>query len=217
MGTRARLSLRLAVDVETWQVRATYAFRPLQNVQTLAPPSSAGALTAARATFARHWAKVCARSVNARAAVACVCGHTRVRQNAGFSGSELASAAGKLTEGHLHAHMVPSVPCLPAVHAELVLSDVEEVNLDGVLEALCKVIAADHTLGGGVSIAKMKADYEEMLIKNAAAASSSKDGVALTRKTAAELGTVKSEQALKAVREDMGPFNWFVQSALVLP
>lgn len=38
----------------------------------------------------------------------------------------------------------------------------------------------------------------------------SSSGVALTRKTAAELGDVKADAALKAVRDPMGAFNWFL-------
>lgn len=38
----------------------------------------------------------------------------------------------------------------------------------------------------------------------------SASGVALTRKTAAELGDVKADAALKAVRDPMGAFNWFL-------
>lgn len=99
------------------------------------------------------------------------------------------------------------------VHAELVLSDVAEVKLEHVLEELKKVIASDDS-GASVSISKLKEDYEAMIAKSDSAAEGAKagaGGVALTRKTAAELGNIKADQALKAVREPMGPFNWCVR------
>lgn len=56
-------------------------------------------------------------------------------------------------------------------------------------------------------------DYEAMVAKasaGGAADGKSSSGVALTRKTAAELGDVKADAALKAVRDPMGAFNWFL-------
>ena len=61
---------------------------------------------------------------------------------------------------------------------------------------------------GTFSIAKMKADYEAMIEKSRSAKSDGAAGVVLSRKTAAELGSVKAEAALKAVREPLGAWNW---------
>lgn len=98
------------------------------------------------------------------------------------------------------------------VNAEVVLDDVKEVSAEAILEKLTKIIAADTTSGSGVSASQLKEQYESMLVKAAAAAASSgKPGeVALTRKTAKELGNIKADQALKAVRDPLGAFNWFL-------
>lgn len=103
-----------------------------------------------------------------------------------------------------------------AVHAELVFDDVKDVTLERVLEDLRKVIASDDA--GKFSIAKMKEDYEAMIAHTSAAATASagEPGVALTRKTAKELGSIKAEQALKAVKETMGAFNWYATSVALM-
>jgi len=117
-----------------------------------------------------------------------------------------------IRRGRINGRKADVRKALGDVHAELVLSDVAEVKLEHVLEELKKVIASDDS-GASVSISKLKEDYEAMIAKSDSAAEGAKagaGGVALTRKTAAELGNIKADQALKAVREPMGPFNWFL-------
>lgn len=93
------------------------------------------------------------------------------------------------------------------MNAELTFDDVKEVTLDRVLEEMKKVMAADS---GSYSVSKIKEDYMAMLAANAGAKKDA-SGVELTRKTAAEMGgSVKAEQALKAVKEPLGAWNWCV-------
>lgn len=102
---------------------------------------------------------------------------------------------------------------LGEVNAELSFDDVSSVTLENVLSEMSKFMASDSG-GAGVSLAKLREDYEAMIAKASAAGGAgdgkSSSGVALTRKTAAELGDVKADAALKAVRDPMGAFNWFL-------
>jgi hypothetical protein len=100
-----------------------------------------------------------------------------------------------------------------AASAELTFDDVKEVTLDHVLEEITKIMAADNT--GSFSISKMKEDYEAMIEKGSKA-KPTEAGVVLSRKTAAELGSVKAETALKAVKEPLGAWNWYVPYLLFL-
>lgn len=95
------------------------------------------------------------------------------------------------------------------VHADLTITSKEECTMEHVLSELLKVIASDSA-SGSFSIAKLKADYEAMIASTSTKASGSGPAaaVALTRKTAAQLGNVRADQALKAVREELGAFNW---------
>jgi len=100
---------------------------------------------------------------------------------------------------------------------------------DGRLQLRCSSRASTlllHTPAppAAVSISKLREDYEAMAAASAlAAAAAAKaaaeaaaaagDGapaVVLTRKTAAELGNVKADVALTAVRASDGAFNWFL-------
>lgn len=95
------------------------------------------------------------------------------------------------------------------VHTEWVVVSAAELCLSGMLEAT-KHIAADSTKGD-FSISKMKADYEAMIAASSAGGKGGKIDLlkATGRKTAAEMGAkVNSHVAIKAVREQMGPFNW---------
>lgn len=101
--------------------------------------------------------------------------------------------------------------CLGEVNAEIVVTDVASITLEFVLLELGKSIGSDE-FGKDFSVSKFKADYEALCAANKSAAEAAGAGgapqVQLTRKTAAELGNVKADQALKAVKEPLGAFNW---------
>jgi hypothetical protein len=103
------------------------------------------------------------------------------------------------------------------VHSEWMVTSPGDLSVGPMLEAL-KFMVADSTKGG-VSIAKMKSDYEAMIQASAAAALGGglggKGGAkvdiknATGRLTAAEMDKkIPSHAALKAVRDTLGPFNW---------
>ena len=100
------------------------------------------------------------------------------------------------------------------VHFEWNVAGAGELSVAGMLEAT-KHIAADSTKGD-FSITKMKADYEAMIVASAKAGSGGIGGggtldlmKATGRKTASEMGSkVNGHVAIKAVREQLGPFNW---------
>ena len=98
------------------------------------------------------------------------------------------------------------------VHFEWNVAGAGDLSIAGMLEAT-KHIAADSTKGD-FSITKMKADYEAMIVASAKGGGGGGGGSidllkATGRKTAAEMGAkVNSHVAIKAVREQMGPFNW---------
>jgi hypothetical protein len=89
-------------------------------------------------------------------------------------------------------------------HAELTFGDKEEAGLDGIMEKLVPVFAGvdSGAAGGGISVSKLKSDYEDMLRRAAgvadeeAAAATPSGGVALTRRTAAEIGGITGADAL---------------------
>ena len=99
---------------------------------------------------------------------------------------------------------------LGEVHAELSFSDPNEAGFDAIMEQLAKVFAGvDSGSGEGASVSKLKEDYEEMLRKGGVLPVKVAKTVALTRKTAAELGgAFNASDVLAAVREPMGHFNW---------
>lgn len=99
-------------------------------------------------------------------------------------------------------------------HAELTFGDKHDATVDAVMEKLVPVFAGVDSASGGTSVSKLKADYEEMLKRAAggmdeeAAAATPSGGVVLTRKTAAEIGGVSGADAMRIIRETIGPFNW---------
>lgn len=100
---------------------------------------------------------------------------------------------------------------LGEVHAELSFSDPAEATFDATMEQLAKVFAGvDSGAGGdGASVSKLKEDYEEMLRQGGVLPIKPVKTVALTRKTAAELGgAFNATDVLAAVREPIGHFNW---------
>jgi len=98
------------------------------------------------------------------------------------------------------------------VHSEWLVTQAADLSVGPMLEAV-KFMAADSTKGG-VSIAKMKSDYEAMVKANASVigiGGKTKVDIksATGRLTAAEMEKkVPSNAALKAVRDVLGPFNW---------
>uniref|UniRef100_A0A7S1C4B3 ADF-H domain-containing protein n=1 Tax=Bicosoecida sp. CB-2014 TaxID=1486930 RepID=A0A7S1C4B3_9STRA len=99
-----------------------------------------------------------------------------------------------------------------STHAELVIEEKGDLNLDHILEEMLKVFVAD---GGDFSVSKLKEDYEALLTQAKLAATKIEGVGSGKRMTAAEMGGdyVSGDKALAAVREPLGPFNW----ALFLP
>lgn len=99
------------------------------------------------------------------------------------------------------------------VHADLSYDSTAEFTMDQVLSDLSKVIASDSTVAG-FNMAEFKAQYEAMIAKSKESGATGDDSNpdnALkvgARKTAADFASIKGQDALKAVRDNMGPFNW---------
>ena len=131
-----------------------------------------------------------------------------------------------LKRGKINARKTDVRKAVGEVTLELVLGAPAQASLEHVLAELLKVIPSDDS-GATVSISKLREDYEAMAAASALAAKAAEAaaaaaaaaapaggaGVVLTRKTAAELGTVKADVALAAVRAADGAFNWFLCDA----
>lgn len=125
-----------------------------------------------------------------------------------------------LRRSKINARKVEVRKAVGAVTLELELSSVKDVTLEKVLDELAKIIPSEDT-GATISASKLREDYEAMaaaskVAADAAAAAAAGAGsggepaIVMTRKTAAELGNVKADAALTAVRAEKGAFNWFL-------
>jgi Cofilin/tropomyosin-type actin-binding protein len=95
------------------------------------------------------------------------------------------------------------------VHAEVQIESKDGCTVDHFVEVLSKSMVMDS--GGKFSISKIKEDYEAMIARSKTADAGGGDilkRAEKTRKTAAEMGSVKAEKVLEAVRKPLGPFNW---------
>lgn len=104
-----------------------------------------------------------------------------------------------------------------SVHAELTVSELEEVTLDHVLEEMLKVVVSDKIgdAAGEFSISQLKKDYEAMLVVQQAAALKLESNDSGTRKTVAEMGEdfMSAMKALNSVKDEAGPLNWILLKA----
>lgn len=91
---------------------------------------------------------------------------------------------------------------LGSTAAEVIMSEISECTVDNILEHLSRVIAADKM--GDFSIAKMKADYENMV----RLALSSPKSPGRRRRTAREMGSIATHTAIEELRKPLGAFNW---------
>lgn len=133
-----------------------------------------------------------------------------------------------LKRGKVNARKADVRKAVGEVTLDLVLTSPADATLEKVLGELLPFVRADDS-GASVSISKLREDYEAMAAASALAASAAASAAAaaaaitvgsggspavvLTRKTAAELGNVKADVALSAVRAADGAFNWFLCDA----
>lgn len=94
------------------------------------------------------------------------------------------------------------------LQGEITLMTKEEASVANVLETLSKSMKVDDM--GKFSIKKITEDYQAMIDAGGAAGGSHATIAtrAASRKTAAELGDIKADEALKSVKEKSGMFNW---------
>ena len=94
------------------------------------------------------------------------------------------------------------------LQGELTLETKEDASVPNVLETLSKSMKVDDM--GKFSIKKITEEYQAM-IDSAGPGAGGVHAIAAraaSRKTAAELGDVKADEALKSVKEKVGMFNW---------
>jgi len=111
--------------------------------------------------------------------------------------------------GKLNARTKEAMAALGDVHASLEVKRCEEVDLEVLCDRLLPVFASDSGMLAGVSASQLKKEYEERMKAARQKTVTLTSPVGLTAKERPGFHVTR-DQALKAVGDAKGPFNWLL-------